>query len=383
MEFPWDVPRLTDGVVVLRAHTPADIPGVLEQCTDPVSRRWTTVPVPYTLEHARSFVSERVPAGWRDGTSSGFAIEAADAAGVHRFAGTVELRPEGAGAAEIAFGLHPWARGQGIARRACNVLLDWGFLGCGLTAVHWRANVGNWASRRVAWSLGFTFHGEIRAWLPQRGALCDGWAASLLADEPRVPRTAWEPIPVIRGERITLRPWREADAGRVTEACSDEVTQHWLWMLPSPYTRDAALWYIRRHTAEADTSGGLFWCIADSHTDECLGNVSLMLKDTLDPTMREVGYWLHPAARSRGIMTEAVAMAVRHAFIPLDDGGYGLRRLTLLASAGNVASQQVAIRAGFTHVGTARRSEPMRDGGYDDLRHYDLLADEWRAAPTQ
>jgi RimJ/RimL family protein N-acetyltransferase len=377
MEFPSDVPRLTDGVVRLRAHTTADIPGVLEQCTDPVSQRWTTVPVPYTVDDARRFVTSRVPSGWMDGTASAFAIEAMDTEGRPRFAGTVELRPQGAGSAEIAFGLHPWARGKGIAKRACDTLLDWGFQGCGLSAVHWRANVGNWPSRRVAWSLGFTFHSEIRAWLPQRGTLHDGWAASLLAHEPRSPTTAWDPVPVIRGERITLRPFAESDADRVAEGCSDAVTQHWLWMLPSPYTRDTALGYIRRHTAEADTSSGLFWCIADNDTDDCLGNASLMFKDALDPTMREVGYWLHPDARGRGIMSEAVSMVVRHAFIPRDEGGHGLRRLTLLASAGNLASQEVATRAGFTHVGTDRRSEPLRGGGYDDLRRYDLLAQEW------
>jgi ribosomal-protein-alanine N-acetyltransferase len=126
MEFPSAVPRLTDGVVTLRAHTSADVTGVLEQCIDPVSQRWTTVPVPYTVDDARRFVTSHVPAGWNDGTGSAFAIEAVDAEGLPRFAGTVELRPHGAGSAEIAFGLHPWARGKGIAKRACDTVLDWG-----------------------------------------------------------------------------------------------------------------------------------------------------------------------------------------------------------------------------------------------------------------
>ena len=381
MDFPSDVPRLTDGVVMLRAHTPADIPGVLEQCTDPVSRHWTTVPVPYTLAHARSFVSERIPAGWRDGTARGSRSRRRTPRGC-----TGSPAPSSCAPRALALPRSRSACIPGPAVRESRSVPATYFSTGDFRAATQRSPLAG-ECRQLGLPPGRLVTGVHLPRRDPRLAAAARHAVGRMGCLPAGrratrPRTAWDPIPVIRGERITLRPWCEADAGRVTEACSDEVTQHWLWMLPSPYTRDTALWYIRRHTAEADTSSGLFWCIADTDTDECLGNVSLMLKDSLDPTMREVGYWLHPGAAGRGIMTEAVALAVRHAFIPLGDGGYGLRRLTLLASAGNAASQRVAIRAGFTHVGTTRRSEPMRDGGYDDLRHYDLLAEEWHAGPT-
>ena len=80
MTFPDDVPVLTDGVVTLRAHRPEDADGVLEQCTDPVSQRWTTVPVPYSLDDARSFVTEHAPSAWASDTWM-FAIEANDESG--------------------------------------------------------------------------------------------------------------------------------------------------------------------------------------------------------------------------------------------------------------------------------------------------------------
>jgi hypothetical protein len=59
--YPDDVPVLSDGVVTLRAHTPADAEGVREQCVDPASIRWTTVSLGYTLDDALSFVTTRVP----------------------------------------------------------------------------------------------------------------------------------------------------------------------------------------------------------------------------------------------------------------------------------------------------------------------------------
>ena len=55
--------------------------------------------------------------------------------------------------------------------RALRLLLEWGFAEQGLQTVVWWANEGNWASRRLAWRLGFTFEGTLRRWLPQRGEL--------------------------------------------------------------------------------------------------------------------------------------------------------------------------------------------------------------------
>ena len=62
MRFPQDVPTLTDGVVTIRAHRPDDAPAVLEQCLDPVSRQWTTVPLDYTRADADRFVRDVAPA---------------------------------------------------------------------------------------------------------------------------------------------------------------------------------------------------------------------------------------------------------------------------------------------------------------------------------
>jgi ribosomal-protein-alanine N-acetyltransferase len=136
MDFPRDVPVLTDGVVTLRAHRLSDVEDAYEQCIDPLTQEFTTVPVPYTREDALKFIQETQPAGWREETKFGFAIEAVDAAGLARFAGSVGLNVGEAGSAELGFGLHPWARGQGIAKRACTQILDWGFGDRRLSVVH-------------------------------------------------------------------------------------------------------------------------------------------------------------------------------------------------------------------------------------------------------
>jgi RimJ/RimL family protein N-acetyltransferase len=115
--------------------------------------------------------------------------------------------------------------------------------------------------------------------------------------------------------------------------------------------------------------------IADPETDDLLGNVSVFdLKNRFDQTIGEIGYWAHPEARGRGLMTAAVALAIKQAFLPIADGGLGRRRLTLFAAEPNTASAHVALANGFTPTGTARAASARRGGSYDNLLSFDLLS---------
>lgn len=368
------VPTLTDGVVTLRAHGEDDVPSVLEQCLDPLSQQWTTVPVPYTLDHAKQFVRHAMPGGWTSDQEWAFAIEAVDpVSGEPRFGGTVSLRNQGEARAEIAYGSHPWIRGRGYVDRALRLLLEWGFAEGDLHTVVWWANRGNWASRKVAWRLGFSFDGTLRRWLPHRGELLDGWVGTLLREEPMVPRHPWLDVPRVFGERVVLRAHRDADVDRVVEACTDELTMHWLGQLPQPYTRELAEDYVRNRAEGMAAGTDLHWAVADPESDALLGVVSLMhIGNGRNDHTAEVGYWAHPDARGRGVMTEAVRLAVRHAFVAEPDGGLGLHRLTGFAAVDNNASRRVLEAAGFVQFGTERQAILVRDG-WHDCAGYELL----------
>lgn len=381
VKFPDDVPVLTDGTVTLRAHRETDVPAVLEQCLDPVSQKWTTVPVPYSAADAHAFVTQMIPGGWRDGSDWAFAVEAKDESGTPRFAGTLSLRDEGDRRAEIAYGSHPWARGRGIMLRALTLALDWGFETQRLQTVIWWANQGNWASRKLAWRLGFSFDGAVRQWLPQRGELLDAWVGVLLVGDPRLPTTIWLDIPRITGETVVLRPHEAKDALRVQEACSDERTTYWLADLPTPYTLDDAHAFVTNRPEPAATGRGVHWAVADSRTDELIANISLFDLKTGDDA--EIGYWTHPSARGLGMMTQACGLVVRHAFVPVDSGGLGLRRLKIYAADGNLASRRVIEANQFVETGRRRADTRLRDGTWADTITFDLLEEEYdgRGAP--
>ncbi|HEY6738810.1 MAG TPA: GNAT family N-acetyltransferase, partial [Actinopolymorphaceae bacterium] len=260
--------RLTAGSWVLRPHTRSDIDGVLDQCTDPETQAWTTVPSPYTRADAEQYVGTRVPLGWADGSYLAFAIADAE---TDEFLGTVDLHEggHGPGAGEIGFGLRPGARGRGVMAAAVRAVLGWAFApdGLGLELVYWRAQVGNWSSRRVAWATGFRVEGRVRGLCRQRGVRHDGWIASLHRDDPREPVHPWYDAVLLARDGIVLRPFRNDDADAVIEACTDPATRHWLAHLPRPYTKESALEFIRSRQEEHASGSGITWAAADAATD--------------------------------------------------------------------------------------------------------------------
>lgn len=382
MDVPTPAPRLTDAEdpdrITLRPHRPDDVDGLLEMGADPETQQWTSMPSPYTRADAEAFVA-RCGADAPAPGSCALGIEAVDpATGQPRLAGNLELRTTAGGAGSVGFALAPWARGRGVLSRALRLLLEWAFTpeaegGAGLQVVHWEAYVGNWASRRVAWACGFRVEGTVRGFGHQRGERRDSWVGSLVRGEPMRPATPWLEAAVIAGARVVLRPWRDDDAARVAEACSDPLTQHWLAQLPSPYTLADAQWYVRTREEEHAAGRGVYWCVADPDDDRCLGAISVMRLDA-PLSEAEIGYWAHPDARGRGVMTEATRLVARHTLLPWDDGGLGHHRVSLRAAAGNLASTRVAERAGLRRCGVARQSDLLRDGTRDDHVLYDRLA---------
>lgn len=376
MKFPQDVPVLTDGVVTLRAHGESDLDLLYETAVDAESLRWTAIPLNNSREDTRFFATEIMRIGWEERKHRGWAIEAIDDDGTVKFAGNVDVR--GTPIADVGFVLHPWARGRGIMKRALALALDWSLTEGGVEIVHWQAHVGNTTSLRAAWAVGFTLNGTTPGLLHERGQVLDAWTASFRFGDMPGPKTAWHDSPILDGANVRLRPFTIDDVPGIVETCTDETSRQWLAALPSPYTEATARDYLRTCTWLAATGNKATWAIADPQTDRLLGNIAIMGLDAPDPTSGEVGYWAHPAARGRGLMTEATRLVVEHAFVAMK-----LRRLSLMAATGNAPSNKVAVNAGFRLVGTETRSEPLGDGSFADVNIYELFpSPSTGSAPT-
>jgi RimJ/RimL family protein N-acetyltransferase len=378
MRHPHDVPTLSDGDgqdrVSIRAHRPEDATGSLEQCHDPLSRQWTTVPLEYTLDDAKRFVTQAMPGGWATDEEWGFAVEAVDDAGVPRYGGTISLRNHGDRRAELAYGSHPWVRGRGVMERALRLLLAWGFEERGIETVIWWANRGNWASRKLAWRLGFTFEGAPRRWLPQRGELLDSWVGTLLAGEPMQPAAPWYDVPRLVGDGLVLRRHTDDDVPRIVEACTDPLIAGWIGQIPTPFDESTARWWLADLAERPAAGTAVTWAVADPETDVLLGTVDLFnVRPSRDA---EMGYWLHADGRGRGLAPRMCRLALRHAFVPEADGGLGLGRVRAVAAEGNTASRGVLERSGLQQQGRERRLVLTRSGLADGAV-YDILAEDF------
>jgi RimJ/RimL family protein N-acetyltransferase len=162
----------------------------------------------------------------------------------------------------------------------------------------------------------------------------------------------------VRGDGIVLRAAREDDADDLVRAVDDPLISRFVTPLPVPFTRpDADRWI----------AGAGAWVIADPQTDRLLGSARLYHLSAQD-AKAEVGYWVAPWARGRGVAVAAVRAATAWAF------EQGTARVELLAEPENAPSHKVAVRAGFTYEGERRGAAVNRDGSRADLAAWARLA---------
>ena len=371
------IPTLTDGVVTLRAPIASDVMGSYEQCQDPLTQRWTTIPVPYTLDDANIYMYHFIPRGWETGQEWGFVVEAEDDAGARRFCGTISLRNRGEGRAELAYGAHPWARGRGLMERAAEAADRVGLRRA--APEHDRVAL---AARQLA-----VVAARLAARLQLRGraprlALPARRAARRLGRHPAhaatrcCPRTPWLESPTLVGTSVTLRRLEERDLPKIVETRADGDTQHWLQDVreSAPHTLESDRDFVVERLEDAASGRAVHWAVTDQRTDMYVGQVSLF--DLEYQREAEMAFVAHPHWRRRGWATEAGRLVVKHAFIPMEDGGLGLRRLTADACATNEGSMRVLERAGFLRIGRTRKSTLRGDDKWMDTHIYDQLIED-------
>ncbi|RIV34603.1 GNAT family N-acetyltransferase [Micromonospora radicis] len=173
----------------------------------------------------------------------------------------------------------------------------------------------------------------------------------------------------IDAEGLRLRPFRPADVPDVTAGCADPLTQRFLDGLPSPYTEADARRWVAEGAPAAFAGGGAAYAVADPATDRLLGTVGLS-NPVPQRNQAEIGYWVAPSARGRGVAGAATRALAGRAFAD------GFARLELLAHVENSISQRVALAAGFRPEGVRRGAAPVRGGGRRDLTVWVRLADD-------
>jgi RimJ/RimL family protein N-acetyltransferase len=173
---------------------------------------------------------------------------------------------------------------------------------------------------------------------------------------------------------LTLRPFSLGDIPWVYEVLLDPELQRFM-QLPVPYRLEDAAAHVEHSYIGGWADGSRAEFVAeDAATAARLGRVGLRLGE---PGTAEVGYWVDPRARNRGVATSAVRAVCQWAMTTA-----GIELIEWRCDADNTASRRVAEKSGFRIEGTLRKRR-FRDGVRVDecvgsLLREEVLADSAR-----
>lgn len=171
-------------------------------------------------------------------------------------------------------------------------------------------------------------------------------------------------VKVIRGNRVTLRPWRAADAPFVFDLYSNEDVQRFLGRRPTLMKDRAAADALIERLAAVDDPVRGYWAVEAADSGELLGTVMIQgvrrSGESERSTELEIGWHFHPDAWGRGYATSAAELLAQYAFAS------GAERLIAVVRPGNEASIRVCQRLGMDDAG-------MTDSYYDVRCHLFVL----------
>jgi RimJ/RimL family protein N-acetyltransferase len=148
------------------------------------------------------------------------------------------------------------------------------------------------------------------------------------------------PQPPLTDGVVTLRSPNETDLPAIRKGTADPEVVRWIG--PS---EGSALQTLELNRSRWNEGTDATFSICDPE-DDCVGHVWVNL---VDSRQGEVGYWLLPEARGKGLATRSVKLISRWALRELR-----LLRLSLLTEPSNGPSQRVAERSGFVKEGVLR-----------------------------
>jgi RimJ/RimL family protein N-acetyltransferase len=176
------------------------------------------------------------------------------------------------------------------------------------------------------------------------------------------------PDPPLADDLVRLRPFRSDDLRAIVAGCSDPLTQAYT-RIPSPYTHEDGRAFISGAAGRRLLGETIDLAITVVGEDLLLGVVGIAM-DRHDDLRGEIGYWVAPEARGRGLAGRSLALMSRWA---LTQGG--LQRLDLQAALDNTASIRAAERCGYVREGTLRRAW-YRSPERTDMALFSLLPDD-------
>ncbi|MCR2803483.1 GNAT family N-acetyltransferase [Paenibacillus soyae] len=172
-------------------------------------------------------------------------------------------------------------------------------------------------------------------------------------------------FPILRTDRLILRPFRKEDARDMLHYLSDpEVMKHY-GMAPFSAEEEACEevdWY----DSLLEKGTGIRWALTLGEDAPVIGSCGYHQLDRRH-NRAELGYELAREHWGRGLMSEALRAILAYGY-----GELGLNRIQALVEPANAASTAMLRKLGFREEGVLAEYEYTL-GKYDDLSMFALL----------
>ncbi|MFG2819174.1 GNAT family N-acetyltransferase [Kitasatospora sp. NPDC048365] len=166
------------------------------------------------------------------------------------------------------------------------------------------------------------------------------------------------PQPVIDLDDLTLRRFEEADLPEFLRVIDESLEHLAPWMAwTTEHTPERTAEFLARRGEKWESGQAYSYAIVLDGA--IVGAIELFRGEGAPDNSREIGYWLHPAATGRGLVTRAARAVAAQAFrLPEVDW------VEIVHDPANLASGAVPARLGFTvHLRRpAERHAPAETG---------------------
>lgn len=176
-------------------------------------------------------------------------------------------------------------------------------------------------------------------------------------------------IPILKSDRLILRPFSAKDAIAVAELAGDYDLYRTTLNLPHPYFESHATSWIEQHETHLHEHAFYTWAIEREETSALVGCISI--GQNLKQHMGEIGYWIGKPFWNHGYGTEASKVVIDFAFRALC-----LNKVIGRFFAVNPASGKIMAKCGMQFEGYLKECI-YKDGTFHDLGYYGLLRSEW------
>ena len=176
----------------------------------------------------------------------------------------------------------------------------------------------------------------------------------------------FDPFPQLETERLRLRKITAGDVNELFALRSDKDIMQYI-ARPLMKTKDETLSFIEKMNEGMEKQDLVNWGITLKSDDKLIGTIGFY-RMAKEHGRAEVGYMLHTNFHKKGIMQEALMVALDYGFKHMNAHSIGA-----VIDPRNAASENILIRNGFVKEAHFKE-DCFFEGVFLDSVHYSLLA---------